>query len=47
MQLDAMEIAIRMKLVPVARAGIYEFKLVANHAYLDEAGVALLRVLPG
>src|ERR1035438_7779155 len=32
MQLDVMEIAVTMKQVPIVRAGLYEFKLVANHA---------------
>jgi len=45
-QLDAMEIAVTMKLVPIVRAGLYEFTLVANHASLHEGGVAVLRVLP-
>jgi hypothetical protein len=44
-QLGAMEIAITMKMVPILRAGLYEFRLVANHALLHEGGIAVLRVL--
>jgi hypothetical protein len=46
-QLDVQEFAVRMDQVPFARAGIYEFRLVANHAHLEDGGTALLRVLPG
>jgi hypothetical protein len=45
-QLDVMEIAVTMKQVPIVRAGLYEFRLVANHAWLHEGSVADLRVLP-
>ena len=46
-QLDAEELRIRIGSVPFARPGIYEFRLVANHAHLEDGGTALLRVLPG
>jgi hypothetical protein len=46
MQLDAIEVAITINLVPIPCAGLYEFHLIANHAQLHEGGVAALRVLP-
>jgi hypothetical protein len=46
MQLNTTELAIGMRMVPFPRAGLYAFRLVANHAYLDERGTALLRLLP-
>jgi hypothetical protein len=46
-QLDMQEFPIHMAPVPFARPGIYEFRLLANHAHLQEGGTALLRVLPG
>ncbi|MBI3823013.1 MAG: hypothetical protein HY289_10100 [Planctomycetes bacterium] len=46
MQLDSIEIAITVRSAPIARAGLYEFHLIANHASLHEGGVAVLRVLP-
>jgi hypothetical protein len=33
--------------VPFASPGVYEFKLMANHAELGESGNALLRVFSG
>jgi hypothetical protein len=46
-QLDAREVRVRIEQVPFARPGIYEFRLVANHAHLEDGGTALLRILPG
>lgn len=46
-QLEAQELRIHMELLPFARPGIFEFRLIANHAHLEEGGTALLRVLPG
>jgi hypothetical protein len=46
-QLIVRELRIPMKSVPLARPGLYEFRLLANHAHLEEGGTALLRVLPG
>ena len=45
-QLNAKELRLPMKSVPFPHAGLYEFRLLANHAPLD-GGVALLRMLPG
>ena len=44
-QLDTQELPIRMALVPLP--GIYEFRLIANYAHLEDGGTALLRVFPG
>ena len=46
-QLIVRELRIPMESVPLARPGLYEFRLLANHAHLEEGGTALLRVLPG
>ena|ERR1051325_1317850 len=46
-QLTAREVRIQMTSAPIPRPGLYEFRLVANHAHLDEGGTALLRILPG
>jgi hypothetical protein len=46
-QLSVKELRVPMALVPFARPGLYEFKLIANHAHLEDGGTALLRVLPG
>ena len=46
-QLEVNELPLRMAPVPFRRPGIYEFRLVANHAHLEDGGTALLRVLPG
>ncbi len=46
-QLEAQELRICIERVPFARPGIYEFRLVANHAHLEDGGTALLRILPG
>jgi hypothetical protein len=46
-QLNVQELRLQMTSVPLAHPGLYEFRLIANHAQLGEAGTALLRVLPG
>jgi hypothetical protein len=46
-QLGVEELRVPMESVPFARPGLYEFKLIANHAHLEDGGTALLRVLPG
>ena len=46
-QLNVKEVRIPMESVPFAYPGLYEFKLIANHAHLEDGGTALLRVLPG
>ena len=46
-QLNVKELGIHMTSVPFPRPGLYEFRLIANHAHLEEGGTALLRVLTG
>jgi hypothetical protein len=46
-QLNVRELRIPMESVPLTRPGLYEFRLIANHAHLEDGGTALLRVLPG
>jgi hypothetical protein len=46
-QLTVKELRLSMKSVPFAHPGLYDFILVANHARLEDGGMALLRVLPG
>jgi hypothetical protein len=46
-QLNVRELRIPMESVPLVRPGLYEFRLLANHAHVEEGGTALLRVLPG
>jgi hypothetical protein len=46
-QLNMQEVCIQMTLAPFARPGFYEFRLIANHAHLEDGGTSLLRVLPG
>jgi hypothetical protein len=45
-QLTAKEVRIQMKSAPIPCPGLYEFRLIANHAHVEN-GTALLRVLPG
>lgn len=44
-QLTVTELAIPMTDAPLPHPGLYEFRLVANHAVVQEGGTALLRVL--
>jgi hypothetical protein len=46
-QLSVKEISLYLMSLPLARPGLYEFRLVANHVHLEDGGTALLRVLPG
>jgi hypothetical protein len=46
-QLNLKEMRVQMKAAPFARPGLYEFRLIANHAHLEDGGTALLRVLEG
>ncbi|HZZ82009.1 MAG TPA: hypothetical protein VFE62_26150 [Gemmataceae bacterium] len=46
-KLKVKELGIRMISVPFGRPGLFEFRLFANHAHLEEGGTAMLRVLPG
>ncbi len=46
-QLNVKELKIQMRAVPFAYPGMYDFKLVATHAELEERGTATLRVLAG
>jgi hypothetical protein len=46
-QLNVKEVGVCMTSVPFPRPGLYEFKLIANHAHLEQGGTAFLRVLPG
>ncbi len=46
-QLNVKQVPFQMTLAPFAHPGLYEFRLLANHAHLAEGGTALLRVLEG
>ena len=46
-QLNVKEVSLHMTSAPFARPGFYEFRLIANHAHLEEGGTAFLRVLAG
>ena len=46
-QLNVKEVCIHMTSAPFAHPGLYEFRLLANHAHLVDGGTSLLRVLAG
>ena len=46
-QLTVREVRFRIGSVPFAFPGLFEFRLVANHAHVEEGGTAILRVLAG
>jgi hypothetical protein len=41
------ELRLPMESVPFPWPGLYEFRLIANHAHLEDGGTALWRLLPG
>jgi hypothetical protein len=38
---------LQLESAPFPRPGVYEFRLIANHAHLDDGGTAFIRLLQG
>jgi hypothetical protein len=46
-QLNAKDLGLQLESAPFPRPGVYEFRLIANHAHLDDGGTAFIRLLQG